>query len=243
MKGRDSEPENPTALADTLKSLRTTYPVCGFVTTEPACKWDFGTVVGNGVQGALAFGRTSEEELVLSHEELFLPLFPDHGYLPVREHYNTIQQLVLSGQADEAQDILRKIKTDGGFPGYNTTDPFVGACSLDLLMQEVVDYESYARSVDFATGEALTAWQDASGLYHRRFFFSRSCDAMVLKLSSPVGSKLNLAIGLREIEYIPPTDPKEQDMYQKTIDRCEGSISESLLTHRMYFKSRWETQF
>ncbi|MBT3294403.1 MAG: hypothetical protein HN919_10560 [Verrucomicrobia bacterium] len=225
-----------------LQQLQVAYPRRGCVCLEPARKWDFGTVVGNGRQGALAFCRTSAEELVLSHEELFLPLFPDHGYLPVKALYDTIQQLVRDGKADEAQAFIRKLKQDKDVPGYNTTDPFVGACSLDLLMQAACDYERYVRSVDFESGEAITAWQDATGLYHRRFFYSRADDVMVLRLNSPSGSKLNLSLGLREIEYIPPTDPKDHDIYQKTIDRCEGTVSETLLTHRMHFQRRWESQ-
>jgi len=229
-------------LQTVLQQLHAVYPACGFVCLSPAWKWDFGTVVGNGVQGALAFCRTSEEELVLSHEELFLPLFPDHGYLPVREHYETIRQLVLDGKAGEAQELIRELKLSGGFPGYNTTDPFVGACSLDLVMQEPCEHAAYMRSVDFRTGEALVAWQDATGLYRRQFFVSRESDVLVVRLSSPTGSTLNCAVGLREIDYTPPTDPRDHDIYEKTIERCEGTVSDTFLTHRMYFKRRWDSQ-
>jgi hypothetical protein len=70
-----------------LERLHAAYPQCGCVSLTPAEKWDFGTVVGNGSQGALAFCRPYNDELVLSHEELFLPLYPFRGYLPVREHF------------------------------------------------------------------------------------------------------------------------------------------------------------
>lgn len=80
------------------------------------------------------------------------------------------------------------------------------------------------------------------GLYHRRFFVSRAHDLLVVRLTSPRGDKLNLRVGMREIAYEPPTDPKDHDIYQKTIDRCEDSVIGNLLTHRMFFKRRWETQ-
>lgn len=229
-------------LPELLRRLHSTYPVCGFVSTAPAWKWDFGTVVGNGVQGALAFCRTRDEELVLSHEELFLPLFPFHGYLPVRGHYETIRQLVLEGRAGEAQELIRGLKLAGGFPGYNTTDPFVGAASLDLKMPGEQEHTAYLRSVDFATGEALTAWEDAGGIFHRHFFVSRVADVIVVRVTSPSQSRLDIDIGLREIDYKPPSDPRDHDIYAKTIDRCEGSASEDVLVHRMYFQRRWETQ-
>jgi len=229
-------------LSAVLRRLQAACPACGFVSTAPAEKWDDGTVVGNGAQGVLAFCRTGREELVLSHEELFLPLFPFHGYLPVREHFEEVRQLVLAGRAGEAQKLLRKLKLDGGFPGYNTTNPFVGAGLLTLDMGAKRDCEAYVRSVDFATGEALTAWEDTGGLFHRRLFVSRARDLIVVRLGSPVGSKLDVSLTLGEISREPVTIPNDRDLHPITIDRCEGTVSETLLTHRMRFKKRLEGQ-
>jgi alpha-L-fucosidase 2 len=225
-----------------LNRLHAAYPDCGCVSCAPAVKWDFGTVVGNGNQGALAFCRTRDEELVLSHEELFLPLYPFYGYLPLRPHFEKIRRLVVDGQAAEAESMIRKIKEASDFPRYNTTNPFVGACSLDLQMPETISTQHYIRSIDFRTGEACVAWEDAGGLYHRHFFFSRADDLLVIKLTSPRNDKLNLRVGLREISYEPPTDPKDHDIYQKTIDHCEDTTTGTMLTHRMFFKQRWEDQ-
>jgi hypothetical protein len=229
-------------LEEELARLHVSYPDYGCVSTAPASKWDFGTVVGNGVQGALAFCRTRDEELVLSHEELFLPLYPFHGYLPVKAHYEMIRQLVRDGRTPEAQALIRSIKEETGFPRYNTTNPFVGACSLDLHMANRAEHDAYIRSIDFRTGEAVVAWEDAGGLYHRQFFVSRAHDILVVRLSSPLGDKLNLSVRLREIAYEPPTDPKDHDIYQKTIDRCEDIVTGTMLMHRMCFKRGWESQ-
>jgi len=225
-----------------LEHLHTAYPACGFVSTAPAGKWDDGTVVGNGVQGVLAFCRTGREKLVLSHEELFLPLFPFHGYLPVREHFEEVRKLVLDGKAGQAQELLRKLKVDGDFPGYNTTDPFVGAGLLTLDMGPERDCGAYIRSVDFLTGEALTAWEDSGGLFHRRLFVSRARDLIAVGLGSPAGSKLDVSLTLGEIPREPVTIPNDRDLYPITIDHCEGTVSETLLTHRMRFKKRLEDQ-
>ncbi len=229
-------------LAATLQRLQILYPECGCVSAEPAKKWDFGTVVGNGAQGALAFCRTRNEELVLSHEELFLPLYPFHGYLPVRPHFEKIRQLVVEGRSAEAQAFIRRIKEESDFPRYNTTNPFVGACALDLCMPAALPPKHYMRSIDFETGEACVAWEDDNDLYHRHFFVSRAHDILVVRIKSPRGDKRNLQLGLREIAYEPPTDPKDHDIYQKTIDHCAGTVTENILTHRMFFKQRWDDQ-
>ena len=245
MKASDHPDKHSTSylqLCDTLQHLHVAYPESGCVSTEPAAKWDFGTVVGNGVQGALAFCRTQNEELVLSHEELFLPLYPFHGYLPVRTHFEKIRRLVVAGRSAEAQDFIRRIKEESDFPRYNTTNPFVGACSLDICMPDALPPKHYVRSIDFQTGEACVAWEDDHGRYHRHFFVSRAHNALVVRIKSPRGDKLHLQLGLREISYEPPTDPKDHDIYQKTIDHCEGTVTEHMLMHRMFFKQRWDNQ-
>jgi alpha-L-fucosidase 2 len=229
-------------LAQRLHRLHARYPDRGIVSESPAEKWDFGTVVGNGTQGALAFCRTRYEELVLSHEQMFLPLFPFAGYLPVKPHYETIRQLVIDGKTDQAQQLVRQLKLEGSFPHYNTTDPFVGSCSLDLRMADGSRPADYIRSIDFATGEATVAWRDATGLFHRQFFVSRADDALILRLCSPTGDRLNLTLGLREIDYQPPTDPSDHDIYAKTIDRCGGRVTVTRMIHEMHFKHRWESQ-
>ena len=233
---------NDEGLLETLKLLGVSYPETGAVSIAPAERWDDGSIVGNGVQGALAYCRTVNEEIVFSHEEMFVPMYPFYGYLPVLEHYDTIQQLVLNGKADEAQQLLKDLKIQLNIPRYNTTDPFVGAGSLHLRMRSSQPKDAYIRSTDFATGEALVAWQEASGIFHRSFFFSRADDVFVLRLTSPTGSKLNLTLELGEIELIPHPHPKAPPIYERTIDHCSRSVSGNVLTQRIHFKDRYEGQ-
>jgi hypothetical protein len=170
------------------------------------------------------------------------PLFPDAGYSPLKEHYAEIQQLVLQGKATEAKALIRKIREDNGLTGDHFTDPFVGASSLKLQMDGDLNSESYARSIDFETGEGLVAWRSKGGLYHRHFFVSRIQDIVVIKLVSPTVSKLNLSVGLQEIDDSPPENPNDQDIYKEVVDHCETSIVENCLIQRMAFNDRWEKQ-
>lgn len=225
-----------------LESLRMTYPECGIVSTEPASKWDFGTCVGNGIQGALAIGRTNHETFVLSHERMFLPLYPFPGYIPVKEHYETIRQLVIDRKTYEAQRLIHKIKVDGGFPLYNTTDPFVGAAAMDMQMGGELLPEAYLRSVDFEHGDARVAWRDGGGVVHRDFFVSRADDVLVVRLWRPGGGVVDVDVKLREIEYEQSPDPRDHNIYEKTIDHCETTAQPGMLTHRMVFKRNWASQ-
>ena len=51
-----------------------------------------------------------------------------------------------------------------------------------LKREEIVNY---ARSVNYETGEAITAWQTSLGIYQRNIFTSRPDGISVLKVFSP----------------------------------------------------------
>lgn len=233
---------NPQDIETCLRMLEAAYPACGIVSTKPATKWDFGTCVGNGVQGALAFGRTRDEEIVLSHERMFLPLYPFQGYLPIREHLETLRDMVIDGRSEEVQQLIHQLKLDNNVPGYNTTNPFVGAAAMDMRMPDCTTPPAYMRSVDFENGEAHIAWRDAAGLFHRDFFFSRADDVLAVRLRSPGGTPVHLRVGLREISYEPSPDPRDIDIYGKTIARCERKVESNRLMFRMHFKHNWDDQ-
>ena len=62
----------------------------------------------------------------------------------------------------------------------------------------VTDDADYLRWLDFETGEAGIRWRGKSGVYKRRVFVSRACDAVVVKLDAPTEGKLDCDIYLAE---------------------------------------------
>ena len=148
----------------------------------------------------------------------------------------------MDGKGGEAQDLILGLEKDKNFPLYNTTDPFVGACSLDIQMDTPEKPDDYFRSTDFETGETLVSWKDGDAVYQRSFFVSRAKNVIVLKLLSSTGDKIDVSVGLREIEYVPQAHPKAQDIYSKTIEGCESNAVDGYLTHRMHFKKSWDDQ-
>lgn len=229
-------------LKDLLEQLHLEYPQHGWVSKEEAKRWDDGSVVGNGVQGALAFCRPYDEEVILSHEELFVPLFPFAGYLPVKKHLPRIRELVYEGKAVEAQDLIREIKTEHDFPAYNTTDPFVGAASIKLCLFPEGEVKAYLRSQDFSTGESKVSWMDDGGVVQRSSFFSRQDDVYVVKTHSPTGRKLNMRVELGPIHYEEPSDPLDRNIRDLTIEKSVVGSSENFLCHQLLFKNRYDEQ-
>ncbi|MFP4510810.1 MAG: glycoside hydrolase N-terminal domain-containing protein [Spirochaetaceae bacterium] len=83
-----------------LAQLALEYPDRGFVCASPAERWQDGTITGNGSQGALCFGEPYEEEIVFSHESLFLPIYPAGKFTRLGAHLDHIRNLVLQNEGD-----------------------------------------------------------------------------------------------------------------------------------------------
>jgi len=117
-----------------LDQLDLEYPDRGFVCASPADRWEDGTIVGNGTQGALCFGRPYDEEIVLSHESLFLPIYPPGKFIHLAPHWSHIQDLVLQNRGGEAMSFTMDLARESGYAERTLTDPFIGACSLKIAM-------------------------------------------------------------------------------------------------------------
>ena len=186
-------------MAGLLASLKISYPEHGFVSRSPADRWGDGMIVGNGSQGALCFSHPHSEEIVLSHESLFLPIYPRREYFHLAPHLDRIRDLVLDNKGEEAMRLTIDLAKEAGYKQRTLTDPFIGACSLKLVMDQT-DCIGYARSVDFRTADAVVAWQDGAGLFHRRVFASRTDEIVAVELKSPTGAPCSVSLELARIE-------------------------------------------
>ena len=63
---------------------------------------------------------------------------------------------------------------------------------------DAANVTDYLRWLDFETGEAGIRWRGERGVYKRRVFVSRACDAVVVKLDAPTEGKLDCDIYLAE---------------------------------------------
>lgn len=224
-------------LQNILAQLDTSYPSRGFVSTSPAGRWEDGMITGNGTQGALAFSRPYDEEIVLSHEELFLPIYPPVKYMDLPSHMDSMRELVLDGKGREAMVKTIELARAAGYPEEMLTDPFIGACSLRILMDDQEEYSAYARSVDFRTGDALVAWKDKLGLFHRRMFASRTDNIVALQVRSPNGVRINARMRLERIER-----QFDQANFDKAVADTGTTTEPDSLTYSVAFNRLWETQ-
>jgi alpha-L-fucosidase 2 len=210
-----------------LSQLHMAYPEHGFVCTSPAARWEDGTIVGNGSMGALCFARPYVEEMVLSHEALFLPIYPRGRFIHLAPHLDRIRDLILENRGGEAMAFTMDLARAAGYAKRSLTDPFIGACSLKLLMPDR-DFGLYARSVDFASGDSVTAWKDVAGLFHRRVFASRADNLIALELESPNGTAFDLSFELARIER-----DLDRAFYDKAVAETLRTADGSFLSFRV----------
>ena len=120
--------------ADSTAATAFPMPAHGAASIEPAKRWEWAFVSGNGRMGAMVWGQPIEETIVADHCRLFLPLgsreiLPDLAKdLP--EIRRTIRE---KGYAEANRLMLEKAKQQG-YPGLQWTDPFHPGFELKIQM-------------------------------------------------------------------------------------------------------------
>lgn len=168
-------PENETAsrINHTHKLLANT----------PATIWQHATPVGNGAMGALVFGAIAAERIVLSHENLFLPVFANRPMPVMHHHVPRLRALIAQGRFREAQDFWYGILTDKNACN-EWVDPTHPAGQIIHSHDAGDDFRAYRRELDFATGVATTSWRSGGTEYRRQVFVSRPAGVMVLRFTA-----------------------------------------------------------
>ncbi len=171
----------------------------------PAGSWRDALPCGNGVLGALVYGRVATERILFNHEALW-----SQGQTqPVPE---TADRL----------DELRSMLSDGNFTGAETffpelwkdagvnTEPahFLPGPDLFIRSHPAYPFEQYASSLDLSSGEVTVRWRENGYLLQRRVFVSRSDSVAVIEVSSENPEGLNLQISLQ------PHDPQDSLEYK-----------------------------
>lgn len=146
-------------------------PEHGFVSRLPASKWEESMITGNGTIGALVFGNPLNERIILSHEKLFMPEYPPAKAPALYKYMDRIRELTLNGRGEEAAELAVQTGREAGLHDLIWTDPLVPACQMEIKSLSDSKISNYARSVNYETGEATTAWESGDHVFRRTVFF------------------------------------------------------------------------
>ena len=188
--------------------------------TTPAKRFYESSPLGNGRLGAMVFGGTNTDRIVLNESTMWSgsPMDGDnenaHTFLP------EIQKLLLEGKNGAAQSILQRnfvCKGPGSSFGNAKDAPF-GCYQIlaDLIIEhdQEIDHLNYRRILDLDTAIASIASTNKDGIT-REGFTSAPANVFVYKLIGSAEHPLNFSVRLgrnerREIEYSLKDQPTAQ---------------------------------
>ena len=188
--------------------------------TTPAKRFYESSPLGNGRLGAMLFGGTKTDRIVLNESTMWSgsPMDGDnenaHTFLP------EIQKLLLEGKNGAAQSILQRnfvCKGPGSSFGNAKDAPF-GCYQIlaDLIIEhdQEIDHLNYRRILDLDTAIASITSTNKDGIT-REGFTSAPANVFVYKLKGSAEHPLNFIVRLsrnerREIQYSLKDQPTAQ---------------------------------
>lgn len=200
----------------------------------PAERWEEGSIIGNGIQGAIIMGGAAEEHVILSHEKLFAPVYQDLQPIQMAEHLPEIRELLKEGEPEKAtQIILDLFKKQEHREEKYWTNPFFPAAELVIRTDNCPYYKDYHRKLKFETGESNISFCCEQTKYNRSAFFSRADQIMELHLTASNPSEYVLELRQRPYQkdgrkVLHALFPDEQGNYffkpQTGVEKMDNTI-------------------
>ena len=174
-----------------VQDLKIENPKHGFISKLLPTKWEESLISGNGTIGTLMPGNANKDRVVLSHEKLFLPKYAPAPAPKLGSRLNETRKLIFEEKYQDAAKIMMEEGIKSGIKDLVWTNPLIPACQIEIDNLNPIEYNNYARSIDYETGETKIAFSDGETIIHRSAFVSRKDDVAVVKISSPSQSKLS----------------------------------------------------
>jgi len=189
----------------------------------PAAHFTQSLPLGNGRLGAMVYGGTNHERIVLNEISMWSggvqnPNRPDaYQYLPA------IQQLLKEDKNKEAQELLQQHFTSAG----EGPTPKFGAYQIlaDLFInwadtsQPVTNYE---RTLHLDSALAITGWKRGNTAYKEQVWVSAPQQAIIIRLSTGKTKALNFNISISRKELATCTSSGNAITMQGQLDGGGG---------------------
>jgi alpha-L-fucosidase 2 len=216
------------------------YPEHGFVSRLAASKWEESMLTGNGTIGALVPGDPLNERIILCHENLFMPEYPPYLAPPLYKYLDRMRELTLNGDGGKAAGVMIEAGEEVGIDGLIWTNPLIPACQLEVLSLSDEKVSDYARSVNYETGEATTAWKTGDLIVKRTVFFSRPDNIGVIRITASEPSSLNFKFHLSQLPTPKASDDEEESSVDELISEVTSTAEGDRLLYSTTFKKQWE---
>lgn len=171
---------------------------------EPAAQFTASCPLGNGRLGAMVFGGTTHERIVLNESTMWSGSPQDADREDAHESLPEIRRLLLIGENRKAQELLQKTfvaKGPGSSFGAAKEGPFgcyqvFGELSLDGLPEGA----GYRRSLDLDTATSLVETEADGVRYRREGFVSAPAQVFAYRISASRRGRVSFTLRLSRPE-------------------------------------------
>lgn len=161
---------------------------------------------GNGSHRVDVAGRPYEDEIVVTQEYLYEPLWAETPLPPdLRPYIADIRKYVLEGKPELADRFIDKAQREAGYDKYMNLDASIvypagaphvhKAFSMNFRQPEVGSTHHYLRWVDMLTGKITTHWENGAGVFECETLPAYKGNLVAIRFSAPAGN-LNLDMDL-----------------------------------------------
>jgi len=151
--------------------------------------WRDGTPLGNGYHGALVYGFTANERIMLTHTNLWR--YGKDGVLPeVSDKLTEMRSLIETGEIEKADRIIVDALSERG---YNLRQPVpLPAADLNIYIKPQEGFSKYKRELSMNTGESVVSWCDGEKHYNTKSFVSRADDVIVVE--TDINAEISISV-------------------------------------------------
>ncbi len=167
----------------------------------PADVWEEALPLGNGRLGAMVYGHTAIERIQLNEDSLWYGEFVNRNNPTVKEILPRIQEKILSGQMQEAEDLIAQYMV--GAP--NTMRHYEPLGELDIALNQHTpfiqgwipnseDSADYHSCLDLMTGVYTLTHRQNGIHYTRQMFISHPAQVLCIRIMADKPGTLNADI-------------------------------------------------
>ncbi len=138
--------------------------------------------LGNGHIGAMVFGGTAQERIVLNDDMLWSGNKRDTINYRAKAHLETVRKLMAEGELQKAQHIIEE-----NMLGV-WSESYMPLGDMYINFRNVSAVEDYSMKLDFSTATAEVCYTSGGTKYERRTFVSFPDDVMVTELTATDGT-------------------------------------------------------
>ena len=195
---------------------------------EPATKFHEALPLGNGRIGAMIFGGTDEDRIILNESSLWSGSKQDSDRPGAYEFLPEIRKLLLEGRNLEAEKLVNEkfvcnTAGSGNKPGDAAFGCYQTLGNLRLKFDDAsTPVEGYRRELDLATAKARVDYSRNGVRFEREYFTSAPDGVLVVRLGADKPGKISFQVTMDRPERFETIADGHDLLMTGTLDDGRG---------------------